>query len=145
VGRLDKASEGLLLMTNDSEWAARISDPDSHLDKTYHVQMAAVVNDAVAEQFVRGVSADGEVLRARRASILRSGEKNTWLEIVLDEGRNRHIRRIAEQLELQVLRLVRVAIGPLVLGELKKGRSRALTQAEKEALEIKPRRVDRHD
>ena len=135
VGRLDKASEGLLLLTNDSEWAARISDPHSHLDKTYHVQVAAMADEAVVEQLVRGVLADGELLRAKSASILRSGEKNTWLEIVLDEGRNRQIRRMAEQLRMDVLRLVRVAIGPLVLGELKKGQSRAITRTGKEALD----------
>jgi 23S rRNA pseudouridine2605 synthase len=135
VGRLDKASEGLLLLSNDSEWAARISDPHSHLDKTYHVQVAAMANEAVAEQLVRGVLADGKLLRAKSARILRRGEKNTWLEIVLDEGKNRQIRRMAKQLEMEVLRLVRVAIGPLLLGELQKGRSRALTRAEKDALD----------
>lgn len=147
VGRLDKASEGLLLLTNDSEWAARISDPHSHLDKTYHVQVAAMPDEAVVEQLVRGVPADGELLRAKSASILRSGEKNTWLEIVLDEGRNRQIRRMAEQLQMDVLRLVRVAIGPLVLGELKKGQSRAITLTEKEALDraIKARHVEKQN
>jgi 23S rRNA pseudouridine2605 synthase len=147
VGRLDKASEGLLLLTNDSEWAARISDPHSHLDKTYHVQVAAKADEAVVEQLVRGVLADGELLRAKSVYILRSGEKNTWLEIVLDEGRNRQIRRMAEQLQMDVLRLVRVAIGPLVLGELKKGQSRAITRAEKEALDraIKARRVEKQN
>lgn len=147
VGRLDKASEGLLLLTNDSEWAARISDPHSHLDKTYHVQVAAMPDEAVVEQLVRGVPADGELLRAKSASILRSGKKNTWLEIVLDEGRNRQIRRMAEQLQMDVLRLVRVAIGPLVLGELKKGQSRAITLTEKEALDraIKARHVEKQN
>lgn len=147
VGRLDKASEGLLLLTNDSEWAARISDPHSHLDKTYHVQVAAMPDEAVVEHLVRGVPADGELLRAKSASILRSGKKNTWLEIVLDEGRNRQIRRMAEQLQMDVLRLVRVAIGPLVLGELKKGQSRAITLTEKEALDraIKARHVEKQN
>jgi 23S rRNA pseudouridine2605 synthase len=104
--------------------------------------MAAVVQETLADQFVRGVLADGELLRAKSARVLRRGGKNTWLEIVLDEGRNRQIRRMAEQLEMEVLRLVRVAIGPLVLGELKKGQGRALSHAEKEALDsaMKPRR-----
>jgi 23S rRNA pseudouridine2605 synthase len=135
VGRLDKASEGLLLLTNDSEWAARISDPVSHLDKTYHVQVGALVDESLADKIVRGLSADGELLRAKQARVLRAGEKNTWLEIVLDEGKNRQIRRMFETLGIEVLRLIRVAIGPLALGQLTKGKSRALTATEKAALD----------
>jgi 23S rRNA pseudouridine2605 synthase len=135
VGRLDKASEGLLLLTNDSEWAARISDPGSHLDKTYHVQVGALAGEALADKLVRGVFAGGELLRAKRARVLRTGEKNTWLEIALDEGKNRQIRRIFEHLGIEVLRLIRVAIGPLALGQLAKGKSRALASAEKVALD----------
>src|SRR6202051_4497968 len=75
VGRLDKASEGLLLVTNDSEWAARISDPGSHLDKTYHVQVGALVGETLADKLVRGVFAGEELLRAKRAHVLRTGGK----------------------------------------------------------------------
>jgi len=135
VGRLDKASEGLLLFTNDSEWAARISDPNSHLDKTYHVQIRAVAANTLEEKLVRGVIDGGELLRAKQARVLRAGEKNTWLEIVLDEGKNRHIRRMFESLGIEVLRLIRVAIGPLVLGQLTKGQYRILTTVEKAALD----------
>jgi 23S rRNA pseudouridine2605 synthase len=135
VGRLDKASEGLLLLTNDSEWAARISDPRSHLDKTYHVQVGALAGEILAEKLVRGVLSGGELLRAKQARVLRAGEKNTWLEIVLDEGKNRQIRRMFETLGIEVLRLIRVTIGPLALGTLAKGKSRALTAAEKIALD----------
>src|SRR5438309_1512214 len=118
VGRLDKASEGLLLLTNDSEWAARISDPETHLDKTYHVQIDAVVDETFLTEMRKGLkTVNGEVLRAKRAAVLRSGEHNTWLEIILDEGKNRHIRRMMEAAGVEVLRLVRVAIGPLVLGK----------------------------
>jgi 23S rRNA pseudouridine2605 synthase len=134
VGRLDKASEGLLLLTNDSEWAARISDPGSHLDKIYHVQVGALAGETVADQLVRGAFAGGELLRAKQARVLRTGEKNTWLEIVLEEGKNRQIRRMMEQLGIEVLRLIRVAIGPLALGQLAKGKCRALAAAEKSAL-----------
>src|ERR1700674_1820611 len=122
VGRLDEASEGLLLLTNDSEWAARISDPGSHLDKTYHVQVGALAGEALADKLVRGVFAGGELLRAKHARVLRTGEKNTWLEIVLAEGKNRQIRRIFEHLGIEVLRLIRVAIVPLALGDLAKGK-----------------------
>lgn len=135
VGRLDKASEGLLLLTNDSEWAAGISDPGSHLDKTYHVQVGAPADKSTADKLIRGVIAGGELLRAKQARVLRGGEKNTWLEIVLDEGKNRQIRRMFEPLGIEVLRLIRVAIGPLVLGPLAKGKSRALTATEKIVLD----------
>ncbi len=135
VGRLDKASEGLLLITNDSEWGARVSDPDSHLDKTYHVQIGALEGEALVVKLLRGVHSGGEFLRATQARVLRIGEKNTWLEIVLDEGKNRQIRRMLESLGIEVLRLIRVAIGPLPLGQLGKGKYRALTVAEKAALD----------
>jgi len=135
VGRLDKSSEGLLLFTNDSEWAARLSDPGSHLDKTYHVQVGIVPDQKITDTLLNGVRAGGELLRAKQARMLRSGKKNSWLEIVLDEGKNRQIRRMLEHLEIEVLRLIRVAIGPLALGQLAKGQSRALVMAEKSALD----------
>lgn len=134
VGRLDKASEGLLLLTNDTAWAARITDPATHLDKAYHVQVDRVADESLVRQLQDGAAVDGEILKAKRVSVLRRGEKNSWLEIVLDEGRNRHIRRLAAALGLEVLRLVRVAIGPLPLGALPKGRWRHLTPAERTLL-----------
>jgi len=136
VGRLDKASEGLLLLTNDSEWAARIAAPETHLDKTYHVQVGTVADDEFVRSLLRGVIAsDGEVLRAKQARRLRTGEKNCWLEIVLDEGKNRQIRRMMEGMGVEVLRLMRVAIGLLQLGELAKGAYRALSEDEKRMLD----------
>lgn len=136
VGRLDKASEGLLLMTNDSEWAARILAPETHLDKTYHVRVAAPVDDEIIRCLLRGIKTeDGDVLRAKDARILRAGKRRAWVEIVLDEGKNRQIRRMFEHLGIEVLRLVRIAIGPLTLGELPKGGARSLTANEKRALD----------
>jgi 23S rRNA pseudouridine2605 synthase len=135
VGRLDKASEGLLLLTNDSEWAARISDPGSHLNKTYHVQAGVKARASLTDELLNGIRGGGQLLRAKHARVLRSGEKNTWLEIVLDEGKNRQIRRMFEHLGIEVLRLIRVAIGPLALGELAKGKTRALAAEEKLALD----------
>lgn len=136
VGRLDKASEGLLLLTNDSEWASQVLAPETHLDKTYHVQIAGPADDALIAALTRGTTTGpGSLLRAKRACILRHGEKNTWLEIVLDEGKNRQIRRMLAALGIEVLRLVRVAIGPLLLGTLKKGASRPLSVAEKNELD----------
>lgn len=135
VGRLDKASEGLLLLTNDSAWAARITSPENHVDKTYHVQIAAAPESALLEKFRRGVrSTSGEVLRVKNVEILRQGEKTSWLVIVLDEGKNRHVRRMFEALGIEVLRLVRVAIGNLQLGDLPKGKCRQLTPAEVRAV-----------
>ena len=136
VGRLDKASEGLLLLTNDPEWGARIAAPETHLEKTYHVQIDKVVDETFIQAIVNGVRVDtGEVLRAAQARLLRAGEKNCWLEIVLDEGKNRQIRRMLESMDAEVLRLMRVAIGPLPLGELAKGSFRALTKEEKRMLD----------
>jgi 23S rRNA pseudouridine2605 synthase len=135
VGRLDKASEGLLLLTNDSEWAARVLEPETHLDKTYHVQIRGRAQPQVVQSLLLGVNTDVGLLRVRSASVLRQGARNTWLEIVLDEGKNRHVRRMLEKLGIEVLRLVRVAIGLLALGDLPKGSSRELTAAEKQALD----------
>jgi len=136
VGRLDKASEGLLLLTNDSEWAARITAPETHLDKTYHVQIGAIADETVLQKLRNGIrTSDGEFLHAKNAHLLRHGQHNSWLEIVLDEGKNRHIRRMLEGLKIEVLRLIRVAIGPLILGDLAKGATRFLEQEEKQALD----------
>jgi 23S rRNA pseudouridine2605 synthase len=136
VGRLDKASEGLLLFTNDSEWGARITDPESHLDKTYHVQINARAGAELIQALLSGVpTSEGENLRAKRAYILRSGEKNTWLELVLDEGKNRQIRRMLEAKKIEVLRIIRIGIGPLTLGELRKGATRLLTEEEKREID----------
>ena len=136
VGRLDKASEGLLLFTNDSEWAARITAPETHLDKTYHVQINGFAELALLLCLREGIrTGDGGFLRVKEARNLRRGERNSWLEIILDEGKNRQIRRLLEHLHLEVLRLVRVAIGPLALGQLQKGATRALTTEEKKALD----------
>lgn len=134
VGRLDMASEGLLLFTNDTQWAARITDPLTHLDKIYHVQVDSLPTDGFLEQMHAGVVCEGEKLSVKNVRVLRQGEKNCWLEIVLDEGRNRHIRRLLEALDTNVLRLIRIAIGPLVLGNLGKGEFRMLTAREVSSL-----------
>jgi 23S rRNA pseudouridine2605 synthase len=134
VGRLDRASEGLLLFGNDPEWAAAITDPERGPDKTYHVQVDTIPDAALLARLEAGIEADGERLSARSARLLRRGARNAWLEIVLDEGRNRQIRRLLSACDVAVLRLVRVAIGPLALGELPKGQWRRLSEAEVAAL-----------
>lgn len=134
VGRLDKASEGLLLFSNDPEWAARITDPETGPYKTYHVQVDRIPDPSVLTRLLAGVVVEGEALGVHSVELLRQGEKNAWLEIVLDEGRNRQIRRLLAAFDLGVLRLIRVSIGELVLGELPKGQWRRLSSEETAAL-----------
>jgi 23S rRNA pseudouridine2605 synthase len=135
VGRLDKASEGLLFFTNDTEWANRLLDPAAHLPKVYHVQIDSHVDEEQLNKMRDGIRLeDRSLLRVSEARVLRSGEKYCWLEITLHEGKNRQIRRVLEALELKVLRLVRVAIGPVKLGTLAKAQSRALTAVELRAV-----------
>ncbi|WP_214477493.1 pseudouridine synthase [Mesorhizobium sp. dw_380] len=130
VGRLDKASEGLLLMTNDTRFANRLMDPASHLPKTYHVQIGTVPDETLLEALRAGATVDGETLTANSIELLRSGGRTAWLEIVLDEGRNRHIRRLLAAHGIEVKRLIRIAIGGLRLGDLAKGTARHLTAEE---------------
>lgn len=134
VGRLDKASEGLLLFSSDPVWAAGIADPARGPSKTYHVQVDAVPDDALLSALHSGIEDEGEWLRVASARVLRSGERTAWLEILLDEGRNRQIRRLLAAFDVDVRRLVRVAIGRLELGELAKGAWRDLTVEEIAAL-----------
>ena len=134
VGRLDKASEGLLLFCNDPALAARITDPAAGMQKTYHVQIDNLPSPQLLRQLEHGVTLDGEHLGASSARCLRAGHKHAWLEVVLDEGRSRHIRRLLAAFDIAVLRIVRVALGPLVLGELAKGQWRLLSEREIDSL-----------
>jgi 23S rRNA pseudouridine2605 synthase len=134
VGRLDRASEGLILFTNDSSWAAAITDPASHVEKTYHVQVDCVADELLLAGLRLGVQHEGEWLAVKQAGLIRCGTVNSWIEIVLDEGKNRHIRRLLETLGIRVRRLIRVAIGGLPLGGLPKGAWRMLLPEEVAAL-----------
>jgi len=134
VGRLDQASAGLLLFTNDTRWADALTDPARHVTKTYHVQVAGLPTPAELARLRAGVRDEGEKLAAREANLLRAGSKNCWLEIILDEGRNRQLRRMLGALGYETMSLMRVAIGPLTLGALAKGEVRKLTVAERKAL-----------
>ena len=125
------------MLSNDTTWAAGITDPATHLDKTYHVQVAGQPDAAVLAAMRTGIDDGGDLLKARSVTLLRAGEKNAWLEVVLDEGRNRHIRRLLAALGFDVLRLIRVAIGPLALGELAKGQWRQLSADEVAALDTR--------
>ena len=125
VGRLDQASEGLLLFTNDNDWAAKIAEPKSKVLKTYHVQVDRVADDALLAAIK-----SGKEFSVRDARTVRAGKRNSWIEVVLDEGKNRHIRRLLEALGIEVLRLIRIRIGSLELGDLPKGHWRHLTEDE---------------
>ncbi|WP_373414143.1 pseudouridine synthase [Ensifer aridi] len=130
VGRLDKASEGLLLFTNDTVLAQRLLDPATHLGKVYHVQVRGIFDEAVAARMMEGVAEGGEWLKAKSVRPLRSGDRNSWIEVELEEGRNRQIRRMLDVLGFECLRLIRISIGEIRLGDLPKGASRPLTEAE---------------
>lgn len=130
VGRLDKASEGLLLFTNDTILAQALLDPISHVGKSYHVQVDRIMDEEQFARMERGIIDDGELLTARSAKLLRSGDRNSWIEVELREGRNRQIRRMLEALGIECLRLVRVAFGDIELGDLPKGSVRALSENE---------------
>jgi 23S rRNA pseudouridine2605 synthase len=134
VGRLDLESEGLLLFTNDSRWADRISAPAGHVDKVYHVQIDRVPDVALMERMKRGVEDRGDVLKAKRVETLSLTDNDAWLEVVLDEGKNRHIRRMLAACGIGVSRLIRVSVGPLKLGKLRAGSFRQLTESEVESL-----------
>ncbi|UGB26027.1 pseudouridine synthase [Methylorubrum sp. B1-46] len=134
VGRLDCASEGLLLMTNDTRWAHRLLDPASNVDKVYHVQIDCRPDEALLSSLREGAVDDGERLTAKSVAPLRVGERNAWLEVVLSEGRNRQIRRLMALNGVGVLRLVRVAVAGLRLGDVRKGAFRHLTDAERSCL-----------
>jgi 23S rRNA pseudouridine2605 synthase len=140
VGRLDQASEGLLLLTNDTQWANAITSPASHIAKVYHVHVRPRPDDAQLRALRAGVLDDGELLTARDVSELRHGTRTAWLSVTLDTGRNRQIRRMCATVGLEVDALVRVQLGALRLGELPKGDVRALTPAEVASFRVSRRR-----
>jgi 23S rRNA pseudouridine2605 synthase len=135
VGRLDKDTSGLLLLTNDTEFAHFVTNPDSGVRKTYLVKVSGLMSDEVIAQLAGGVRMKrGD--EARPLSVRRTEDrgKYTWLEIILTEGKNREVRRMVEAVGFKVLKLVRIAIGPLTLAGLEVGASRPLTPAEVAAL-----------
>jgi 23S rRNA pseudouridine2605 synthase len=134
VGRLDEDSEGLLLLTNDGDLANKLMHPRFGIEKTYLVQVAGKPTADDLQQLLKGVwLSDGHV-RARRVRRLKTQGDSTWLQIVLNEGKNREIRRMLARLEHKVMRLRRVAIGPIQLGRLANKKSRPLTTRELEQL-----------
>ncbi|SDD94843.1 23S rRNA pseudouridine2605 synthase [Aquimonas voraii] len=134
AGRLDQASEGLLVLSNDPAFNAALTEPRTPLHKTYRVQVEGQPAAGLLARLRSGIDDAGERLSAVSIELMRQGPRNAWLEVVLDEGRNRHIRRLLAAGGLPVLRLMRVAIGPLALGELAKGAVRRLAEEEVDAL-----------
>ena len=134
VGRLDLDTSGLLLMTNDNQLAERVTNPASHVPKTYLVKASMRLTDEQLQQLRDGVElADGPT-RPARVRRVRDSEKYTHLEITLTEGRNRQVRRMIEALGAVVLKLVRVRIGSISIGTLPIGKWRPLTAAEVRSL-----------
>lgn len=130
VGRLDLDTSGLLLMTNDTQFAERIMNPDSHVPKTYLVKASALLTDVQLDQLRNGVTlADGPTRPAAVTRVRDSG-KYTHFEITLTEGRNRQVRRMVEAIGARVMKLVRVRIGDIAIGGLPIGQWRLLTRQE---------------
>jgi 23S rRNA pseudouridine2605 synthase len=130
VGRLDLDTSGLLILTNDSAFAERLTNPDYKVPKTYLVKASTNLTDAQLDELRRGVALrDGPTRQARVERIRESGGK-TVFEITIAEGRNRQVRRMVEALDAKVLKLVRVAIGGIRIGELQIGKARELTLRE---------------
>lgn len=130
VGRLDKPSEGLILMTNDGDLAHRLTHPRYGHEKVYDVTVEGRMTDAALEQWRRGVMLDGQITAPAPIEILRRDKDSTRLRIILREGRKRQIRRIAAMLGHPVRHLLRERIGPLSLGDLQPGQWRFLTETE---------------
>lgn len=130
VGRLDRESEGLLLMTNDGEFANGITHPSLHMPKTYRVTVRPNVNEDQLTQMAVGMMIEGRQTAPAKVNVVSQQSGRVVLEIVLYEGRNRQIRKMCEQLGLEVARLKRIAIGPLRLGMLQPGKWRMLTADE---------------
>lgn len=130
VGRLDYASEGLLFLTNDGDFALRLTHPRYGVRKRYVVTVDGKVDEAILERFTRGIFHDGEKLKAERAWLISATKSESVVELELAEGKNREVRRMFESQSLNVRRLIRTQIGKIKLGELKVGRWRTLTPAE---------------
>jgi 23S rRNA pseudouridine2605 synthase len=130
VGRLDLDTSGLLLMTNDTDFAERITNPDHKVSKTYQLKAATLLTDEQIENLRRGVQLSDGPTRPAEVSRLRDGPRHTFLEIKITEGRNRQVRRMIEAVGSKVLKLVRTSIGPLRIGDLPIGTWRKLTPEE---------------
>ena len=121
VGRLDLNSEGLLLLTNDGEWARKMELPSSHLERTYRVRVHGNLTSEVLSRLSKGVKIDGIQYAPARVQVKKKQGTNTWIQMTLTEGKNREIRRLIAFFGLEVARLVRISYGPYNMGDLKAG------------------------
>jgi 23S rRNA pseudouridine2605 synthase len=137
VGRLDLDTSGLLLMTNDTDFAERITNPQHKVPKTYQLKAATLLSDDQIESLRRGVTLSDGPTRPADVKRLRDGARHTFLEMVITEGRNRQVRRMIEAVGSKVLKLVRTAIGPIRLGELPIGKWRELSEEEMQSLGVR--------
>lgn len=145
VGRLDEDSEGLVLLTNDGDLAFKLMHPRFGVPKTYLVLVAGKPGRDAIQKLLDGVwLSDGHV-KARRVKRLKSQGESTWLEIVLTEGKNREVRRMLAKLDHKVMRLKRIALGPIKLDRLRKGKVRKLKVEEVEMLRKALQRPPRHE
>ena len=134
VGRLDAESEGLIFLTNDGEFSLRLTHPRYGVRKKYVATVTGRVQPEVLQRFTRGVSHEGEMLKAEKARLISANNSNSVVELELAEGKNREVRRLFESQGLEVNRLVRTQIGKIKLGELPGGKWRALTETEIKSL-----------
>ncbi len=130
VGRLDRESEGLLIMTNDGEFANALMHPSTHVPKTYRVTVRPEITKEQATRFRNGIDIDGYTTAPCDLKVIEAEENRTVAEVTLYEGKNRQIRRMFEALGIEVARLKRIKVGPVKLGMLKQGTYRHLTDAE---------------
>ncbi|MEO8580981.1 MAG: pseudouridine synthase [Patescibacteria group bacterium] len=134
VGRLDQDSEGLLLLTNDGDLTYILTHPKFEIEKTYQVLLQGIPSTRALDHLKRGVKLKDEYVKPVKITIMKHENKNTWLEIVISEGKKHQVKRMVNRIGYEVLRLIRVKMGPLELGELKKGEFRVLTDEELEKL-----------
>lgn len=134
VGRLDFESEGLLFMTNDGDFALKLTHPRYGVKKVYEVLVEGPITMATVRNIARGVESEGEFLKPLSTRLLESNEQFSVVRVELAEGKNREVRRLFAGFELEVLRLIRIQIGPIKLGELPLGKWRTLTDPEIKSL-----------
>lgn len=130
VGRLDYDSEGLLLITNDGDFAHCILHPSKKMPKTYVVKVKGIADEGEMEKLRKGVRLEDGLTAPAKAKKIRQSESNSWIEITIHEGRKRQVRRMLEKVGYPVIKLRRIAIGGLKLGDLKPGEMRRLTLEE---------------
>ena len=138
IGRLDRDSEGMLLLTNDGEFANHIMHPKKHVNKVYRVTVRPNINDEQVKKLSDGVVIDGRRTAPAQVRVVTREEGRAVLEIVIREGRNRQIRKMCDTVGLEVARLKRIAIGSVKLGGLKSGAFRDLTEMEVKKLSADP-------